>query len=74
MKTASGIGMPVIIGLVVWWLTRSKQVQATGLLPEQTYPTKSEYEKLRRVVPITAYVERTVPVYQSIEEWEASHA
>ena len=71
------IGAIVIGGLVVWWLTqRQKQAQAAELLPGKTYPTEygeSEYEKLHKVVPITRYVEREIPVYQTIEEWEANH-
>jgi len=73
MKAAGGIGTLVIIGLIVWWLTRNKQAQAAGLLPGETYPTESEYEKLHRVVPITRYMEKEIPVYQTIEEWEANH-
>ena len=62
-----GIGAIVIVGLVVWWLTqRQKQAQAAELLPGQTYPTEygeSEYEKLHKVVPITASTSRLFEVY-----------
>ena len=72
MKRGIGIGTLVVIGLIAWWLSRNKQAQAAELLPEQTYPT--EYgEKLHKVVPITRYVEREIPVYQTIEEWEEAH-
>ena len=65
------------ISVVVFWLVKrqSDKVQAAGLLPDAIYPTtESEYEKLHRVVPITKCVERQIPVYQTIEEWEANHA
>ena len=68
-----GIGTIVIIGLGVGWLTRSKQAQAAELLPGETYPAESEYEKLHRVVPITEFVEKEMPVYNTIEAWEANH-
>ena len=68
------IGTIVIIGLIVWWLTqRQKEVQAAEVLPSKTYPAESEYEKLHRVVPITRYMEKEIPVYQTIEEWKEAH-
>jgi len=76
VKRGIGIGTLVVIGLIAWWLSRNKQAQAAELLPGQTYPTEygeSEYEKLHKVVPITRYVEREIPVYQTIEEWEEAH-
>ena len=63
MKTAGGIGTLVIIGLVVWWITWDRQAKAA----EYGEP---EYEKLHKVVPITRYVEREMPVYSTIEDWE----
>ena len=74
MKRGIGIGTIIFIGLVVWWLTQSKQARAAELLPRQTYPSEvgeTESEKLHKVVPITEYIERQIPVYQTIEEWEA---
>ena len=71
-----GIGTIVIIGLVVWWITRSRQARAAELLPGQTYPAEvgeSEYEKLHKIVPTTRYVEREVPVYSTIEDWEKAN-
>ena len=59
----TNIGWVIVIGFVIWWLTRSKQAQAAGLLPGETYPYESEYEKLHRVVPITEYVEKELPVF-----------
>ena len=69
MKVAGGIGILVIIGLIAWWLTQQKQAQATGLPIDEM----SEYEKLHTTVPITRYVEKEMPVYQTIEELEANH-
>lgn len=70
-----GIGILVIAGLVIWWLSRSKQAKATELLPGETYSTEpeSEYEKLHKTVPITEYVTKQISVYNSIEEWEEVH-
>ena len=76
MKRGIGIGTLVVIGLIAWWLSRNKQAQAAESLPELAYRTEygeSEYEKLHKVVPITRYVEREIPVYQTIEEWEEAH-
>ena len=76
MKTAGGIGILIIAGLIIWWLIQSKQARAAGLLPGQTYPAQvgeTEYEKLHTTVPITRYVEKEMPVYQTIEELEANH-
>ena len=74
MKKGIGAGTLVVIGLIAWWLTRSKQVQAAGLLPGQTYPAEygeSEYEKLHKTVPITQWVEKELIVYgKQGWEWE----
>jgi len=67
--TVKNIGTIVIIGLIIWWLTqRQKEAQAAELLPSKTYPAESEYEKLHRVLPITKYVEKQIPVYSMIED------
>ena len=63
MKRGPGIGTIVIIGLVVWWLTQRREAKAAGLLPAETYPYESEYERLHKVVPITAWTERLFEVY-----------
>ena len=69
------IVVAAILAVVFWRAKRqSDKVQAAGLLPSATYPYESEYEKLHKVVPITKYVERQIPVYRTIEEWEANHA
>ena len=59
---------------VVFWRAKRQSDKAVGPLSGATYPYESEYEKLHKVVPITKYVERQIPVYQTIEEWEANHA
>jgi len=64
MKKGAGIGGLVIIGLIVWWLTQRKPAQTAELSPGETYLPESEYEKLHTTVPITKYVERTIPVFQ----------
>ena len=75
MKRGISIGTVVIIGLVIWWLTqRPKSIQTTEITPMRFYPQGSEYEKLHRVVPITKHIEVEIPVYRTIEEWEANHA
>ena len=66
MKRGIGIGTIVIIGLIVWWLTRNRQAEAADV-------GESEYEKLHKVVPITEFVKKEVPVYSTIEAWEANH-
>ena len=33
----------------------------------------SEYEKLHTKMPITKYVEKQIPVYSTIEDWEEAH-
>ena len=63
MKRGIGVGTVVVIGLIVWWLTRSKQTQASELLPGATSVVESEYEKLHKTVPITASVEKVLEVY-----------
>jgi len=63
MKRGIGIGALIAIGLVVWWLMRSKQTQASELWPGATYVAESEYEKLHKTVPITASVEKVLEVY-----------
>ena len=60
MKMAGDIGALVVIGLLVWWLTRSKQARVAGL---PTTSEISEYEKLHTYVPITAKTERLFEVY-----------
>ena len=60
MKRGTGIGTVVVIGLIVWWLTRQKQAQAAAM---PTAGEKSEYEKLHTYVPITASTERWFEVY-----------
>ena len=70
MKRGISIGTVVIIGLVIWWLTqRPKSIQTTKITPMRFYPQGSEYEKLHKVVPITRYVERQIPVY-GLQGWE----
>ena len=60
---------------VVFWRAKRQSDKAVGPLSGAIYPTtESEYEKLHKVVPITKYVERQIPVYRTIEEWEANHA
>ena len=60
MVKGISIGMMVIIGLVVWWLTqRQRQAQASGMPTSEV----SEYEKLHTIVPITASTERLLEVY-----------
>jgi len=63
MKT--GIGGVLLIGLLVWWLTQKKEAQASELLPGETYSEESEYEKLHKVVPITKYVVKEIPVFET---------
>jgi len=61
MKGTGQIGILVIAGLVVWWLTqRQRQAQAAELLPGETEP-------------ITKHVEREIPVYTTIERWEKAN-
>ena len=64
-----GIGGLVLIGLLVWWLSQRKEAQAAELLPGETYLPESEYEKLHKVVPITKFVEKEIPVFDSIEKY-----
>ena len=65
MKTGLGIGGVLLIGLLVWWLTQKKEVQASELLPGEPYPEESEYEKLHKTVPITKYVVKEIPVFET---------
>ena len=67
----TAVGTLVIIGLIAWWLMRRARPAPTGVVP---LPYESEYEKLHKVVPITKHIEVEIPVYRTIEEWEANHA
>ena len=70
MKTGLGIGGLILIGLLVWWLNQRKEAQAAELLPGETYPAEeSEYEKLHKVVPITRYVTKEIPVFENVEQY-----
>ena len=59
---------------IVFWRAKRQSDKAVGPLSGATCPYESEYEKLHKVVPITKYVKRQIPVYRTIEEWEANHA
>ena len=75
-KDIGKLVIAVAISAVVFWVVKrqSDKTQAAGLLPGAIYPTtESEYEKLHRVVPITKHIEVEIPVYRTIEEWEANH-
>ena len=75
-KDRTSIIVVAAILAVVFWLVKRQldKAQAAGLLPGAIYPTtESEYEKLHRVVPITKHIEVEIPVYRTIEEWEANH-
>ena len=69
MKKGMGIGGLVLIGLVFWALTRGKEARAAELLPGATYLPESEYEELHKVVPITKYVEKEIPVFEDVEQY-----
>ena len=76
-KDMTSIIVVAAISVVVFWLVKrqSDKAQAAELLPGAIYPTtESEYEKLHKVVPITKHIEVEIPVYRTIEEWEANHA
>ena len=70
MKEGIGVGGLILIGLLVWWLLKGQKTEAAPLLRGETYLTESEYEKLHRVVPITAKEEKEIQVYTSFEEYE----
>jgi len=62
-----GIGAIVVIGLIAWWLTRSKQAQAATGAPSGEVSGLSEYEKLHITVPITRYIEKELVVFDNLE-------
>ena len=68
MKRGMGIGAILLIGGLWLILRKPAEAQAATLLPYPSYP--SEYELLHKVVPITKYEEKKIPVFTSFEEWE----
>ena len=69
-KDMTSIIVVAAILAVVFRLVKRQSDKAVGPLSGATYPYESEYEKLHKVGPITKYVERQIPVYRTIEEWE----
>jgi len=69
-----GIAKIVVVGVLVgvaWWVTR-RIAEGKPIIPTAT-EAMSEYEKLHKVVPITKFVEKEIPVYGTIEEWEKAN-
>ena len=67
MGKGIGIGAIVVIGLIAWWLTRSKQAQAATGVPSGEVSRLSEYEKLHTYVPITRHIEKELVVFDNLE-------
>jgi len=70
MKRGTGIGTIVVIGLIIWWLTRNRQAQAAATPAGEM----SEYERLHTYVPITANTEKLLRVYVPYYEGKGDFA
>ncbi len=66
------VGTLVLIGLVVWWLSKGQGTEAANLLPAlktgATFPSyPSEYELMHTTLPITSFTDKTIPVFTGID-------
>jgi len=67
MKKGLGIGGLVLLGFLIWWLGQKAKEARAAEAPAEAYV--SEYERLHAIVPITKYVEKKIPVFESIEQY-----